>query len=172
MLFDVWLLPIKAVFKRCSGLLNRVNTPRSHYLQSVFMPPICYFPGIISASFALFGEKKWNPQWQWNTKNFFFYVPLCLDSSKEKNKQLLLRPKITFNTIKAATLAERVKSSVRGRDIYHFWIKTSNLLALIEVWVDMSLMCVVNSDLSSKQSNTSSSKDHSLLVTFGGILLS
>lgn len=150
---------------------------QSEYTK-VSLPPVSLYASYLLFSWYYFGffciiwGKKWNPQWQWNTKNFFFYVPLCLDSSKEKNKQLLLRPKITFNTIKAATLAERVKSSVRGRDIYHFRIKTSNLLALIEVWVDMSLMCVVNSDLSSKQSNTSSSKDHSLLVTFGGILLS
>lgn len=78
--------------------------------------------------------KEWNSQWPWNTKeNFSFYILLCLDFSKEENKQLLQRAKLTFK-IKAATSEEQWKAAVVVVIFTISELKNSNLLALIEVW--------------------------------------
>lgn len=145
-----WLITsYHAVFKLRSGLLSkcRVKTFSSHLGLRTTCHLFCWY------CFGLFciiwGKNGLHNGTELQRSFFFFlfYVTLWLDSSKEKNKQLLLRAKLTFK-IKTATSRERtVKSCSGSRDTYYFRAPKQYICWLWLKWG--GLVCVVNSDLNS-----------------------
>ena len=118
------------------------------WFRSLYHLSVNYFPGIILVSFYITWERISIHNGTKIQRVFFCFVlfsicvPLCLDSSKEKNKWLLLRAKL------AVTSTERIVKSWDGsRDISHF--RTQICWLWVKGGESRSLVCAVNPDLNS-----------------------